>query len=187
MKRKTSDKSKKRAAKQAPTTDALAKALLGSLQDATAASDIAPDPATSLSGIASPPDEAVDRYAAIPLLFESLPDQEPMIGRVAYDSQAHGHTVGLRDVTDGYVRRLRLTAGRIVMDLVAERRENQWEFVARVYSGSEVTHDFVLKIGGRKLLAGSGGFFHWSSRSVPRKLRLLSYDTTVLFEGMSWR
>ena len=178
MKRTSGKKQKRKSPKATAAFDAaLSASLSGGAIPAKA------EPSTE---IVEPSREAVARYETIPLLFDSSTSRQ-VLGRIAYDSRAHGQPVGLRDVTDGYVRRLSFACGKITVDLVAERREKHWEFVARAYSDGAVAHDFVLQVGGRKFLAASGGFFHWSSRSVPRRFRLVSYGQTVLFEGVSWR
>jgi hypothetical protein len=72
------------------------------------------------------------------------------------------------------------------MEIVAERRDKAWEFVARVYQDGEVAHPFVLRAGTRKLMADAGGFYHWTSESVPHRFRLLSFEQEVACEVMPW-
>jgi hypothetical protein len=90
-------------------------------------------------------------------------------------------------MVDGHVRRLKMKAGRLTFEIVAERRNNRWEFVARAALGRRVTSQFVLKVGRRKLLPQAGGFYIWRSKSVPRLMRLESYEQSIVFEKLAWR
>jgi hypothetical protein len=137
--------------------------------------------------LATPSAAAVERYCNIPLLFEKGPGARSIRGGTVYDSWAEGPAIALRDTADGHIRRLKLKAGHLVLEIVAERRDNTWEFVARVYDCKRVTNSFVLKVGDRKFLPQTGGFFVWSSRIVPRILRLESFETSVNFEKLSWQ
>lgn len=139
------------------------------------------------SGYAKPAQEAIERYCNIPLLFEECADARSVRGRTVYDSWANGPAIALRDTTDGRIRRLKLKADNLTLEIVAEKQDNQWEFVARVYKGSGVTNSFVLKVGGHRFLPQTGGFFVWSSKIVPRMLRLESFETSINFEKLSWQ
>ena len=133
-----------------------------------------------------PSTDSIRRLAALPLLFEEAGQNSPQSGRVLFDSWAHGG-VALRDTTAGHVRRLRLGSGDIGLDLVAERQGDGWQFTARAHSGAKVAHDFVLKVGQKKLLPQSGGYYQWRARGVPRALELSSLDTRIIFEQIAWQ
>ncbi|UCC43514.1 MAG: hypothetical protein JSU65_10265 [Candidatus Zixiibacteriota bacterium] len=135
----------------------------------------------------NPNDDATKRYGAIPLMFEKQPRREIAVGRITYDSWRQGPAPALRNVMDGHLRRLTLKAGSVKLEIVAQKVRNDWEFVARVYSRKGVRHDMVLRVGRRKILAGSGGYFLWSSKLVPRNLQLLSYEHDIVFEQLSWQ
>ncbi len=139
------------------------------------------------SGFSKPSSSAIERYCNIPLLFEESPNAHSVRGRTVYDSWADGPAMAMRDTADGHIRRLKLKAGNHVLEIVAERRDNLWEFVARVYERTRVTNSFILKAGGRRFLPQTGGFFVWSSRLVPKVLRLESFDTNISFEKLSWQ
>ena len=139
------------------------------------------------AGFIRPSEAAVVRYCSVPLLFDAAAEVRPVQGEIVYDSWAHGPGVALRDTVNGHVRRLKLKAGRLVFEIVAQRRDNRWEFVARATSARSVTNSFVLKVGGRKLLPQTGGFYIWTSKSVPRLLRLESFEQSVIFEGLAWQ
>ncbi len=133
-----------------------------------------------------PSDESVARLSAIPLLFDEPPAASTRAGEVVYDSWSHGPAVALRDITDGHIRRIQLQAGRISVEIVAEKSKGKWEFVARVYRGKKVVHDFVISVGRKKLLSESGGFFRWSSKAVPRRIGLVSTGESLTFKEIAW-
>ena len=145
------------------------------------------DAALSAGVIEQPSGEAISRFELIPLFCGSEKPAAFVHGTTAYDSWAGNSPVALRDATDGHIRRIQLKANRLSLEIVAERRQNHWEFVARVYYGQNVKHDFVLKVGTRKILPFSGGFYHWTSRSVPYSIRLLSYKQHVIFDKLLWQ
>lgn len=136
--------------------------------------------------IYEPSDEALARLSVIPLLFEEPATYTSRMGRIAFDSWAEGPAVSLRDVADGHIRRIRLRAGKVSLEIVAERSKGRWEFVARVYRGSSVMHNFVMSIGRKKLLSESGGFFRWTSKAVPHRIGLASFRQTYTFERVPW-
>ena len=133
-----------------------------------------------------PSEDAVTRLSAIPLLFSEPSVATTRTGAMVYDSWSRGPLVALRDVTDGYIRRIQLRAGNISLEIVAEMNRGRWEFVARVYRRRSVVHDFVINIGRKKLLSESGGFYRWSSKTVPRKIGLISLGQRLTFERLSW-
>ena len=136
--------------------------------------------------LSQPSAQAISRYKTIPLLFQQLAHAPVLECPIVYDSSAQGRPVGLRNATDGHIRRVRFAAGNLEMETVAERKDKAWEFVARVYQDGEVAHQFVLRVGARKLLADAGGFFHWTSVTVPRRFRLLSYEHDIACEVIPW-
>jgi hypothetical protein len=95
--------------------------------------------------------------------------------------------VELREATVGLTRRVCLEAGEVSLEIVAERRREGWDFVARIYKLQEVTSEFALRVGSRRVLPRSQGFFHWSSKRTPGSLELVSSSLHVSFEGLSWR
>lgn len=139
------------------------------------------------SNIIQPSEEATRRYNSIPLLFEESGARDSVDGRITFDSWQQGDPVSLRDVTDGHLRRVTLKAGPVSIELVAEKTRDCWEFIARVYSVDKVCHDFVIKVGRRKLLSDSGGYYHWSSKLTPGQIELLSFEQNISFERLSWR
>jgi len=134
-----------------------------------------------------PSKDALQRLLAIPLLCADQASSERIAGRLALDSWQHGPAIALRDVADGHVRRLRFEAGRYVLEMLALRTGQKWEFTARLRHGDRVVHASVLRIGERRLLAQRGGYFCWSSSAVPRKLAVLLLEKQLVFDGILWR
>ena len=133
----------------------------------------------------SPSAQARSRWHAIPLLSAGSGPSRQIAGRVGFDSWA-GAVVGLRDVDSGHVRHLQVEAGATKVELVAERKAVGWEFVARVYIKDDVAHQFVLEAGRRRVLPQADGFYLWNSKSIVRKLRLISLDRQIVFGGITW-
>ena len=133
-----------------------------------------------------PSTDSLRRLTALPLLFADTEAQTPKSGRVQFDSWADGG-VALRDATAGHVRRIRLTAGPVGLDVVAEREADGWQFTARAYHHGEVSHDFVLKVGNSRFAPQSGGYYQWRTRGVPRHLELGSLKDQIVFEQIAWR
>ena len=133
-----------------------------------------------------PPAESLARLGAIPLLFDEPLNVATGFGTIVYDSWAEGPAVALRAIKDGHTRRIKLKSGKVSCEIVAERSKGQWEFVARVYRGKSVAHNFVITVGKKKLLSETGGYFRWSSKRVPRKLELTSNEERFKFEEISW-
>lgn len=144
-------------------------------------------PAVSDSPLSQPSLDAVRRYEAIPLLFSAAVSAKRLTGRVVFDSWADGPAIALRDVTEGHVRRLRLKAGKLSLEILAEKHREHWEFVARVYRVRRVAHDCTVRVGGRGHLPSWGGYFHWSSKRVPTKVYVRTYDLECAFETLAWQ
>ena len=133
-----------------------------------------------------PSEDAMARLSVIPLLFDEPRNPTVNTGSLVYASWAQGPPVALRDVTDGFVRRIQLKAGKVSLEIVAEMSKGRWEFVARVYRGRSVVHDFVMNVGRKKILSESGGYYRWSSKTVPHKIGLTSIGKRLTFERLSW-
>jgi hypothetical protein len=138
-----------------------------------------------LHELQNPSVQARSRWHAIPLLFGDAVKGRQISGRVGYDSWSTA-SVGLRDIDSGHVRHLRFDSGPVKVEVVAERRSDGWEFVARVYVKDDVAHHFVLEAGRRRILPHSDGFYLWSSKFVLRKLRLIAFDRQIEFGGIKW-
>jgi hypothetical protein len=140
----------------------------------------------NIASFAEPGQDAIARLAAIPLLFDTPADTSREEGKISFDSWSHLSAVTIRDTSAGHIRLLKLKSRKITIELVAEKQHDGWEFVARIYKNKKIIHDFVLIANGKKHLASSGGFIHWSSKSVPKQINLLSFKSKLVFEGLKW-
>ena len=136
--------------------------------------------------VRKPDADAIERYSAIPLIYEDASARRVVAGSLTFDSWSQKPVAQLRDAGVGLTRRLCLEANGITLEVVAEREQDRWEFVARVYQKKAVSSEYVLRIGRLKLLPKSQGFYHWSSKRAPAKIGLLSQSIEVSFEGLSW-
>ena len=133
-----------------------------------------------------PSRHSVYRHRAIALIDQSRHPRRQIAGAVVFDSWSHLSNVQVRDAVLEGERRLRLKAGRYVVELVADRQLDTWEFTARVYAGTAVTSEFILQIGRRKLFAEAQQCYFWTAKHPPRRVRLLSPDVGVDFGELSW-
>ncbi len=132
-------------------------------------------------------EELISRFSLIPLLAGSQKPSKSISGDVSFDSWSQLPAFAARDGAKGMERRMRLKAGQITLELVAEHRPEGWEFTARVYDKRKVTSNYVLKIGRRKIPAGLQSCFFWSSDTPPRKIQLLSPKVLIDFGPLNWK
>ncbi len=143
-------------------------------------------PVSGQPPLRKPSTQAVDRFAAIPLLYKNSKNVRHIAGAVTFDSWSQQPLAQLRDAGVGLTRRICLEAGSTRLEIMAERKRDGWEFVARVYEAERVSSEYVLRVGRQKLLPRSQGFFHWSSKRAPKVLRLASNGVEIDFEGLKW-
>lgn len=129
---------------------------------------------------------AIERFKSIPLLEAGSKSICSMYGRISFDSWAVAPAMELRALTPGAARRLCLKAGKITVEIVAERLQDSWEFTARVLESDDVVMHWVIMAGGNRLLPKSLGFYHWVTRQAPRTFRLISDSFRIDFEKVSW-
>jgi hypothetical protein len=136
--------------------------------------------------IVEPNAQAIERHTAIPLLCDRKLATQLLKGTIVFDSWSQQPSLQLRDVGTGFMRRLRLKAREITLEIVAQRHQRLWEFTARVYRGRKASYRWVLRVGGKKLLPQSLGFYHWSSKRAPRSIRLSTRSKQIDFEKLAW-
>ena len=132
-------------------------------------------------------EELISRFSLIPLLVGSHKPSRTVSGNVGFDSWSQLPAFAARDGARGMERRMRLKAGQITLELVAEHRPEGWEFTARVYDRRKVASNYVLKIGRRKIPAGLQSCFFWSSETPPRNIQLLSPKVLIDFGPLNWK
>ncbi len=141
---------------------------------------------SDLPAIIKPDKNCIKRFAAIPLYEKIRRDVKPQYGKLVFNSWAQLPAVQLRDVSPGFMRRLCFQAGQIKLEIIAERQQFDWEFTARVYDAGDVSLEWVLVAGRKRLLPGSLGFYQWTSRSKPSRIKLLNSRGQINFERVSW-
>lgn len=125
------------------------------------------------------------QLSSIPIL-KSRPRKRE-VGQLTYDSWAGLSGVQLRDAARGCERRLRLQAGGVELEIVAERELSAWRFSARVYRGGEPVSGYVLKIGKRVIVPEFRNCFFWTSTTPPRTLHLWSQESDVVLKNIKWQ
>lgn len=125
--------------------------------------------------------------------IESIPNNFPrelrspvLMGHLISDSWSNLARFQMRDGATDLSRRLLLKAGSVKLELVAEWHLDRWEFAAKVYDRGRASAKFTIAIGRRKIRLGSSGYFYWSSKRPPAKVRLLGESHTIVFDGLSW-
>jgi hypothetical protein len=126
------------------------------------------------------------RIESIPSRFKVKPGLPVAPGRILSDSWSQLASAQLRDMAADVSRRLVLRAGKIDLELSAERHLGNWEFAARVYDRGKTSTQFVITAGARKVKAGPLGFYCWSSKRPPNRIGLLRDSHVIAFEGLSW-
>jgi hypothetical protein len=136
--------------------------------------------------IIKPDLRSIRRFSAIPMLYQTGRRRIRQHGNLAFDSWASLPAFQLRDITPDFIRHLCLKAGRIKLEIIAERQQEVWEFTARVYDDNDVSMEWILSAGRRKLYPEAFGFYHWSSRNRPHCLKIFNRDNKIDFEKLSW-
>ncbi|MBD3402392.1 hypothetical protein GF420_05815 [candidate division GN15 bacterium] len=144
-------------------------------------------PVAGLDSLEEPSELSRERHVAIGRAALSDRARPTVTGLTRFDSWSGLSAVALRDAGVGLERRLELEAGPIRLELLAQRTERTWEFVARVFRDSRVTAGFVLQVGRKRLIAETDGFYYWTAARPPAKLALTAPDVTVRFPEISWR
>ncbi len=134
----------------------------------------------------TPSETHLTRLEAIPILKADHKQRTLVSGELTYDSWSGLSTVQVRDAARGFERRLRLKAGCVELEIVAERELAGWEFSARVYINGEPSGGFALKVGRKMLTPEFRDCFYWSSERPPRTVRLLSASEEIVFRAIPW-
>ena len=143
-------------------------------------------PVAGMPPLANVSADSVAAAEAVPLAHSNLPARRVVSGRMTFDSWSDRPALEIRNAGAGLTRRLCLKAGRLSLEIVAERTLEGWDFVARVYSAKKAVSGYSLRIGTRNVLPRSQGFYHWSSKAAPRTLELIGTADRFRFEGLSW-
>ena len=129
---------------------------------------------------------SVSLLAAIPVASQKTKVSRSINGLLTSDSWQNSSATALRDNGVGLERRLAFEAGRITLEIVARRQNQQWEFIAQVYDHKKPTTTYALKAGKGFLAPAVDGFFHWFAKKPPKTLKLLSETVQIEFAKISW-
>jgi len=143
-------------------------------------------PTTDTNELTHSSQSLLKRIETMPSRFREEPRYPVVAGYIVSDSWSQMAGAQLRDTAADATRRLVLRAGQIDLQLSAEHHQGSWEFAARVYDRGKASTQFVIKIGARRIQAGSVGFYCWSSKRPPGKIGLLRNLDIVEFEGLLW-
>jgi hypothetical protein len=136
--------------------------------------------------ISPPPVGALYRQMAISRLAASRNPERSATGSVIFDSWQDLPAAQTRNVAPGLERRLRLQSEHYLLELVGDRQLREWDFVARVYDRAQVTRQFILQVGRRKLYPEVQDCFYWSSARPPGRIQLLSPSLRIDFGNIKW-
>lgn len=143
---------------------------------------VAPD------GLPVPTEDTMAKHLAIPLLEAVRNPSGRRQGAVVYDSWSQLPAPALRDVGKGAERRLRMRAGKVVLEFSAERQGDSWDFTARAYEEDKVASSkYVLKVDGRDVIASGQDCFYWSSPQPPQRVKLVSAEAAIDFGSVRWK
>jgi len=134
----------------------------------------------------TPSEPHLGKLETIPVLKSDRRRRTSIAGKIASDSWSGLSPVQVRDAARGLERRLRLKAGHIELEIVAERELAEWKFSARVYIDGEPSGGFALKVGRKVLTPEFRNCFYWSSERPPRTVRLLSTSEEIAFNAITW-
>lgn len=136
--------------------------------------------------IIQPPDDALMRHQGVARLINARQPSPTVSGAVLYDSWTTPPPLAVRSTGIGVERRIRLSSGEFILELVAERNIDHWDFVARVYRNKKVCSEFSLKAGRKALYPQQGKCYFWSSKQPTRRIQLQSADINIDFGELSW-
>lgn len=108
-----------------------------------------------------------------------------IIAELTFDSWSLPAPAGVRGMAPLTQRRLRFTAEPLTLEIRAEKKAQQWSFVAQTAGISP--EECVLEVAGAKLRADAEGFFQWSSKTPPRSLILTAGNLVVEAPELSWK
>jgi hypothetical protein len=131
------------------------------------------------------PKSWIDKAVALAKNQHSLKDRILSIAQKIFDSWAMPIPAGVRGESLFDTRRIRFQAPEgMVLDLQAEFRNHQWEFIARIIGGREP--GIILKVGKATINTDDAGFFQWSGKRPPRKIVILSEKSLIELPEIKW-
>jgi hypothetical protein len=131
------------------------------------------------------PKSWVEKAVALARSPQNFRDKFVSMARKIFDSWAMPIPEGVRGESLFDTRRVRFQASKgMVLDLQAEFRNNQWEFVARLIGKKEP--GVILKVGKAAIGSDEAGFYQWSGKKPPRKISILFEKSLVELPELKW-
>jgi hypothetical protein len=112
---------------------------------------------------------------------------EELFGSLTFDSWELLAPTGVRGVEASVERRLRFEADGHILDLRAEKDNENWEFVAQVFKSGQSIDSFVIRVGDIEVHPTDGKFYQWSSTYPPEKITLIDKANLINFSNISWK
>lgn len=126
--------------------------------------------------------KAIELASAKPSLAETT---KRLIGALTFDSWSLPAPAGVRGLAPLTQRRIRLEAGGVSLEIRAEKKAQQWNFVAQTNCSD--TKSCSLLASSTLLKADEDGFFQWSSKTPPRSLILTVGAMVIELPELSWK
>jgi hypothetical protein len=131
------------------------------------------------------PQSWIKKAAALAKNQYDLKDKILSAARKIFDSWAMPVPAGVRGESLFDTRRIRFQSSEgMVLDLQAEFRNNQWEFLARLIGQAET--GIVLKVGKAIINTDRAGFYQWSGKRPPRKISILTKKSLIELPEIKW-
>lgn len=126
--------------------------------------------------------KAIELASAKPSLAQAT---KRLIGALTFDSWSLPAPAGVRGLAPLTQRRIRLEADGVALEIRAEKKAQQWNFVAQTICSD--TKNCSLLASSTHLQADEDGFFQWSSKTPPRSLILTVGEMVIEIPELSWK
>jgi len=128
----------------------------------------------------------IERAAGLARKPKPLEKIRQTVARTVFDSWLAPLPVGVRGSTAVDHRRLRFRAGRITIDLHAERHGQTWKFLVQAAGINRGREKVMLTVGRKKLYPDALGLYQWSSPRPPIRLVLHLERREVILREIRW-
>ena len=143
-------------------------------------------PVTGKLPLPEPPDPWVAKAVALARRPESLGEKlGRLVASLTFDSWSLPAPAGVRGLAPLTQRRIRFETESVSLEIRAEKKAQQWSFVAQA-TGVPAA-DCKLILHRRSLSADAYGFFQWSSKTPPRSLILTAGNRVIEVPELSWK
>lgn len=137
-------------------------------------------------GLPEPPLGWVEKAIALASARQSIAGAaRRLVAALTFDSWSLPAPAGVRGLAPLTQRRLRLEADGVALEIRAEKKAHQWNFVAQTKCGD--MKNCSLLASSTHLQADKDGFFQWSSKTPPRSLILTVGARVIEIPEISWK